>query len=211
MKEIILAVMLVFLGSAASAVDMTKEEVISTLKKNDLASLIDLYSKGALVLDTDETTVNKMQLKRNGASYYDSPAPTAKFWYRGMGIQETNQLIAGGYTSVNWNGDVPSFVGIAPEFSYAKGYLTIGSPGTVVEFGTDNAGWLFNQWTTGHNCQVKAEGGGTYGLGTKGTIASCNKPKFEPAVTGLGAIFSAWMKDSKITTRIVWVLVPRTH
>jgi hypothetical protein len=207
MKIFALAVVLVFLGNVASADNMTKEEIISTLNKSNLSSLVDLYSKGALVLDAAGTTVNKMQLKRNGASYYNSVASQARFWYRGMGITETNQLIKDGYTSVNWN--VPSFVGIAPEFSYAKSYLTIENPGAVVEFGTDNAGWLSNQWTTGHGCQVKSEGGGTYGLGTKGTISSCNKPAFMPAVAGLGKIFSDWMRNTTITTRIVWVLVPR--
>lgn len=207
MKKILLVAMLFGLMSAAFAEDMTREEIIRTLEKNHLDSLVGLYIKGALVLDAKGTTINKMQLKRNGAVFHEAEASTAQYWYRGMGIAETNQLVEGGYGSVYW--DVDSYVGIAPMFTYAASYLTIKNPGAVVEFATDREGWLYGQWYGKHGCQIKAEGGGTYGLGVKGSIASCNKPKFDPPVKALGKVFSGWMQDTVVMTRIVWVLVPR--
>ncbi|MCE1782399.1 hypothetical protein LWT85_26855, partial [Enterobacter hormaechei] len=67
-----------------------------------------------------------------------------------------------------------NFCGIAPEYTYSQGYLTNKNPGVVVEFSTIEPGWLYNEFTTKHKCQIKAEGGGTYGLGVIGTSASCD-------------------------------------
>ena len=197
---------LLFFTQSGYADSMDKSEIIKTLEKNNLKSLVQLVDKGALVLDDSGTTINKMQLKRNGASYYNATASTAKFWYRGMPATEVNNLIAVGYSSLNWN--VESFVGIAPEFDYSLGYLWIKNPGVVVEFGTDSNGWLYQDWS-GKKCQIKAEGGGTYGLGLKGTFASCDKKKFPVNTRALGEVFSDWMARTVVTTRVVWVLVPR--
>ncbi|AVS74131.1 hypothetical protein I4I83_07995 [Acidovorax cattleyae] len=188
--------------------DMSQAEIIKTLEANNLASLVPMVQKGILVLNASGTTVNKMQLQRSGFVPHEEDAALARYWYRGMPIQEVNALVASSYSTLEWN--VPSFVGIAPGYSYSYSYLSIKSPGAVVEFGTDAPGWLFQQWSEDNTCQIKAEGGGTYGLGLAGTFASCTARKFPPGTRALGEVFSRWMASAEVTTKIVWVLVPRT-
>ena len=188
---------------------MTRDEVTETLRKEKLDFLVVLFEKGALVLDVNGTTSNKMQLKRSGATFSENSYEKAKFWYRGMPMNEARELVANNYESVNWN--VESYVGISHSFSYSLSYLTINNPGVVVEFSTDNEAWLPQQWA---KCPPKLEGKGvfSYGLGRKGTVSSKKsecKSSFKPEPLALGEIFSKWMKNTDITTRIVWVLVPR--
>ncbi|WP_375576712.1 hypothetical protein [Paracidovorax oryzae] len=190
------------------AEEMSQADIIRTLEANDLASLVPLVQKGILVLNVSGTTVNKMQLQRSGFVPHDEDAAAARYWYRGMPIPEVNALVASSYNTLVW--DVPSFVGIAPSYPYAYSYLSIKSPGAVVEFGTDASGWLFQQWSKDNTCRIKAEGGGTYGLGLTGTFASCTASKFPPGTRALGEVFSRWMASAEVTTKIVWVLVPRT-
>ncbi|MDA8455575.1 hypothetical protein M4R22_12450 [Acidovorax sp. GBBC 3334] len=187
--------------------EMSQADIIKTLESNDLASLVPMVQKGILVLNASGTTVNKMQLQRSGFVPHDEDAAAARYWYRGMLIPEVNALVASSYGTLEWN--VPSFVGISPRYAYSYGYLSIKNPGAVVEFGTDASGWLFKQWSQDNTCQIKAEGGGTYGLGLAGTFASCNARKFPAGTRALGEVFSHWMASNEVTTRIVWVLVPR--
>lgn len=193
----------------ALADDMTSKQVMDTLTKNNLSSLIPLYEKGILKLDTKNTTVNSMKLIRGDAAYQDSDAAHATYWYRGMGVDETNALIANNMERLTWGPD--DFLGIAPEFTYSKGYLSNKNPGTVVEFGTDASGWLYTQWSRNHPCQIKAEGGGTYGLGPKGTVTSCNNgpTAYRPPIATLGDVFNPWLANNTVTSKIVYVQATR--
>ncbi len=201
----LLVLMILFSAESASAENMSKAEIIKTLEKNQLTGLVELVNKGALVLDEKNTTNKQMKLTRNGLVTHDEWAENARYWYRGMQIQEAQALIRNNYTTLDWNQN--TFLGIAPEFSYSQQYLTAKNPGVIVEFGTDSNGWLYGKWSKDNTCKTKAEGGGTYGLGLTGTIASCKK--FNPPVQALGSIFSDWMRSFVVTTRIVWVLLPR--
>ncbi|MBE9036013.1 hypothetical protein [aff. Roholtiella sp. LEGE 12411] len=202
-----LVLMILFSAGSASAVEMSKEEIIKTLERNNLEKLVELVDKGYLVLDAKNTTVNQMKLIRKGLVTYDKTAENAAYWYRSMMIPEAQHLLENSYKTLKWN--QKTFLGIAPSFPYASSYLTAKNPGITVEFGTDGNGWLYQQWSKDNTCQIKAEGGGTYGLGLTGTIASCDQKKFPSPVLALGSIFSDWMNSFKVTTKVIWVLLPR--
>ncbi|MDE1149598.1 MAG: hypothetical protein PW843_23855 [Azospirillaceae bacterium] len=208
-KKLMLVFGLVVLPSLAGAVDMTPEQIRATLNANGMPKMVALYDKGLLVLDTKNTTVNIMRLTSTRGIYKDAEAENAMYWYRGMSSAEANTFVAGGSNSVAWQQN--SYVGIAPQYSYVQKYLTSADPGAIIEFGTDNAGWLYTQWSKDHPCKVKAEGGGTYGLGYTGSTASCNQgtTAYKPPIQGLGQIFNPWLEKSTVRSQVVYVLADR--
>src|SRR6185312_675245 len=92
-------------------------------------------------------------------------ASEAACWYRTMSKEDFSSLLE--------RREVPQksdYWGIATNREYAKGYLTNTSPAScLVEFDTGGAGRLFQLFQE-NGIQIKAEGGGgTFGLGDKGT------------------------------------------
>ncbi|MCM2291821.1 hypothetical protein NAC44_05710 [Allorhizobium sp. BGMRC 0089] len=208
-KTPILALLLMTLPGLAFAESMTPAQIEKTLKDNNMSAMIPLYQSGALVLDEKNTTVNIMRLNSPDGAYEESAAADAQYWYRGMPAQEANSFVANGSVAVEWQEN--SYIGIAPQYSYSKDYLKAKNPGAVIEFKTAAAQWLYDQWSVQHSCTIKAEGGGTYGLGYKGSTQSCNKGKnaFKPPIQGLGAIFNPWLQDHTVTSNVVYVLGKR--
>lgn len=97
-----------------------------------------------------------------GQDYYIQ-AQYTQYWYRSMTTPEFDQL----NRNNRFYGD--SYGGIAPYREYAGQYLTNTSPSThIVEFKTPSAGFLYTEFTS-KSWGVKAEGGGTYGLGPTGS------------------------------------------
>ncbi|WP_454020733.1 hypothetical protein [Azospirillum sp. Marseille-Q6669] len=209
MKRFLFFIILALLPNIAAADTMTASDIINTLKRNNMDVLIPMYEKGILILDSKNTTVNAMKLVRNYAAFADAEAEKAKFWYRGMPTQQANDFINSNYSRLGL--PEKSFVGIAPRFSYVMQYVTNSDPGVVFEFGTDSEGWLYKQWSVDHPCQIKAEGGGTYGLGPSGTYASCNNGPnaYKPKIDNLGGMFNKWLADNTITAKVAYVLANR--
>lgn len=91
-------------------------------------------------------------------------AARAQYWYRTMKKSE--------YLLHKKDGEfveLPDFAGVAPNHKYSRGYLTNNSDEIMtLEWDIPGAGKLY-QMMTANGITVKAEGGGTYGLGTAGT------------------------------------------
>lgn len=92
-------------------------------------------------------------------------AANTQYWYRAMTPDEFDML----NRNNRFFGD--SYGGIAPNRQYVRGYFTNNSEGThIIEFRTPGAGYLHGQFSPKilEWGGVKAEGGGTYGLGPTG-------------------------------------------
>jgi hypothetical protein len=112
-------------------------------------------------------------------------AAEARYWYRSMTPSEFETL----NRNNRFHGD--SYGGIATHRQYVRQYFTNNSEGThLVEFTTPSAGFLFQQLTP--IGQIKAEGGGTFGLGPTGTGAG-----------KAGAAFNSLLAKRQITWELV--------
>jgi hypothetical protein len=96
-------------------------------------------------------------------------------WYRGMSKQEFDQLFNFNIVDTSPN----SYTGIAPNRAYVKdGFFANNSLGThIVEFGPTlnlNQDEDFSIYRNFHNLgfSLKAEGGGTFGLGERGSTSA---------------------------------------
>ncbi|MGM3174158.1 hypothetical protein [Dickeya lacustris] len=190
-------------SQAASAAD---DNVIKLIKKNDLDNtrVLTMYQNGGLVVATE--TPNKLILVNPKVKITNENADNAMSWYRGMQFAEYKTFDANKYKTLPCV-QQDSFCGITPEYNYAKEYLTIQNPGVMIEFRTIEPGWLYNDFSTKHHCQIKAEGGGTYGLGQKGTSGSCDA---DYKKQGLGNIFNTWLQaPQKIDPIIAYVLLAK--
>jgi hypothetical protein len=106
-------------------------------------------------------------------------------WYRGMSKQEFDQLFNFNIVDTSPN----SYTGIAPNREYVKnGFFANNSLGThIVEFGPTlnlNQDEDFSIYRNFHGLgfSLKAEGGGTFGLGDKGSSSA----RQQQAVRGYG-------------------------
>ncbi|MCW7763765.1 hypothetical protein [Photorhabdus luminescens] len=112
---------------------------------------------------------NDIELNNTSTYNQDAEADTAQYWYRGMSKSEYISLDPNGYNAIPFVTE-KSYCGIVPQYTYAKKYPKDEKPKIMIEFSTEGAGWLFKEFSTpvnkgGHGCGLKAEGGGTYGLG----------------------------------------------
>ncbi|OCA55389.1 MULTISPECIES: hypothetical protein [Photorhabdus] len=191
-------------ASQACNVDPQIERIIT---QNGLANtkVMSMYRSCTLTVTAD--TPNKVTLTNSKAAKRDNVAEKAMYWYRGMGINEYIAFDQNKYKNVPCVTQA-SFCGIAPEYTYSQSYLTNRNPGVVIEFSTIEPSWLYNDFTVKHQCQYKAEGGGTYGLGVTGTSASCDA---EYKRIGIGNIFNGWLsgKPAKIDVIISYVLLAK--
>lgn len=93
------------------------------------------------------------------------PAADTQYWYRSMTEEEFDKLNRNNRFYGNTYG------GIAPYRKYVRDYFTNNSDGCyIVEFKTPSAGFLYQEFVKrkAEWGDVKAEGGGTYGLGPTG-------------------------------------------
>lgn len=150
---------------------------------------------------------NDIELNNTVTLNQDDEAATAKYWYRGMGKDEYILLDRNGYNAIPCVTEA-SYCGITPQYTYAKTYPTSEKPKITIEFSTEGSGWLYNEFTTQHQCQIKAEGGGSYGLGRTGTsgdrVSSC-----KPAEYRVGVEFNRWLSGHKIQSQVSYVLLPK--
>ncbi|MBC8953060.1 hypothetical protein [Xenorhabdus sp. PB62.4] len=204
-KKSYLLMLPILLGvSHFSVADKAIEDLIT---KNGLkdTKVMSLYKNGTLVVETN--TSNKVTLINKKAAKANKAAEDAMYWYRGMGSNEYKAFDANKYRKVPCVTEAKAFCGIAPRFDYSKGYLTNKNPGVVIEFSTIEPKWLYNDFHGQHGCEVKAEGGGTYGLGPAGTSASCDTTYKQK---GLGNVFNKWLeKPEKIDVIISYVLLAK--
>ncbi|PHM50458.1 hypothetical protein [Xenorhabdus miraniensis] len=204
-KKSYLLILPILLGvSHFSVADRAIEDLIT---KNGLkdTKVMSLYKNGTLVVETE--TPNKVTLISKKAKKADEEAQEAMFWYRAMQMKEYKAFDTNKYQKVPCVTEAKAFCGIAPRFDYSKDYLTNKNPGVVIEFSTIEPKWLYHDFTELHKCQVKAEGGGTYGLGPAGTYASCDTTYKQK---GLGNVFNKWLeKPEKIDVIISYVLLAK--
>ncbi|MDX7991751.1 hypothetical protein [Xenorhabdus littoralis] len=195
----------VLLGvSHFSMADKAIEDLIT---KNGLkdTKVMSLYKNGTLSVEV--TTKNKVTLINKKAAKDNKEASQAMYWYRAMGLNEYKKFDSNKYRKVPCVTEKNSFCGIAPEFKYSKGYLGNNNPGVVIEFSTKKPKWLYDDFYELHKCKVKGEGGGTYGLGPRGTSASCNASYKQK---GLGNVFNQWLEEpEKIDVIISYVLLKK--
>ncbi|MCW7548859.1 hypothetical protein OO184_13175 [Photorhabdus sp. APURE] len=192
--------------SSFSMACKTDPQIEKIITKNGLKDTKVMSMYKSCTLSVTANTPNKVTLVNKKAANRDDQAEKAMYWYRGMEIKEYKAFHQNKYKSLPCvKGE--SFCGIAPQSTYSRGYLTNKSPGVVIEFSTIEPKWLYNEFTTKHKCQVKAEGGGTYGLGVTGTSASCDD---QYKKLGIGNVFNKWLeKPAKIDVIISYVLLAK--
>ena len=200
-----IALLISFFSFQVFANDPTLNEVENILRANHLPRIIELYRTGEMVVDSKNTTPNKLVLanSRIPADPEFLEAADAQDWFRAVQIAEFNSMNGFQVACIENN----SFCGIAPNITYVKGFLTNRRPGVVIQFRSPAKGWLYNRLTTQGRCQVKAEGGGTYGLGQKGIWRSCAGELKVPG--GPGRAFNAYIVGNEIVANVAYVLVPR--
>ncbi|MCW7763773.1 hypothetical protein [Photorhabdus luminescens] len=192
--------------SSFSMACKTDPQIEKIITKNGLGNTKVMSMYKNCTLSVTANTPNKVTLVNKKAAKRDDQAEKAMYWYRGMEIKEYKAFHQNKYKSLPCvKGE--SFCGIAPQYTYSQGYLTNKKPGVVIEFSTIEPKWLYNEFTTKHKCQVKAEGGGTYGLGVTGTSASCDD---QYKKLGIGNVFNKWLeKPAKIDVIISYVLLAK--
>ncbi|WP_434524342.1 hypothetical protein [Photorhabdus asymbiotica] len=209
-KKVFLIAPLLFAISSVSMACMKdpeniRNQVKDAINANGLAKtkVMSLYTN--CVLRVKDNTPNKLTLRSNKTANSDNEAEKSTYWYRGMEIKEYQTFDKNRNEKISCVQE-NSFCGIAPQFTYSQGYLTNNKPGAVIEFKTEKAGWLYDDFTTKHNCKTKAEGGGTYGLGVTGTSASCDAAYKK---SGIGNIFNGWLSKNKVQAQVAYVLLKK--
>lgn len=204
-RSTLLYLLLVFSAISSTSAQAGDSNIEKLIEKNGLkdSKVMSMYKNGQLVVDVQ--TPNKVILKNKKNMPTDADAKTAMYWYRAMSVPEFVQFNKASFKNIPCSNAGNHFCGIAPAYNYAAKYLSNAEPGVIVEFGTIEPGWLFDNFTTQHACQIKAEGGGTYGLGPTGTSASCDLTYRKQ---GLGNVFNQWLgPDKKIDVTISSVLL----
>ncbi|WP_387689748.1 hypothetical protein [Photorhabdus sp. RM71S] len=159
---------------------------------------------------------NDVELNNTSTHNQEAKEVTAQYWYRGMGKNEYISLDKSGYNAIPCVKE-ESYCGIAPEYTYAKKFPKDKNkdekPKITIEFTTEGAGWLYKEFSTpikegGHGCKIKAEGGGSYGLGRTGTsgdkVSSCKPDKYK-----VGDEFNQWLSEKRIQHKVAYVLLPK--
>ncbi|MGV8002761.1 hypothetical protein QPK14_11805 [Photorhabdus temperata subsp. temperata] len=190
--------------------NQVKDAIIKNgLEKTKVMSMYENCKLRANVKDFEKR--NDVELNNTSTHNQDNEAETAKYWYRGVGKEEYILLDHNGYNRIPCVTE-ESYCGIAPQYTYAKTYPKNVKPKIAIEFSTDGVGWLFKEFSTpvkegGHGCQIKAEGGGSYGLGRTGTSGD----KVSSCVPGykVGVEFNNWLSGHKIQAQVSYVLLPK--
>ncbi|OWO86474.1 hypothetical protein B5C26_01305 [Photorhabdus luminescens] len=212
-KKILLIAPLLLAMSSFSMACMKDPENIRNQVKNAITvnglaktKVMSMYENCKLRANTNNFEKrNDVELNNTSTHNQDSEAETAKYWYRGMGKSEYISLDRNGYNAIPCVTE-ESFCGITPRYTYAKPYPKDEKPKITIEFTTEGAGWLYNEFTTKHKCSTKAEGGGTYGLGKTGASGSCDA---EYKGIGIGNVFNRWLSGHQIQAQVSYALLPK--
>ncbi|AXG48115.1 hypothetical protein GPY51_20065 [Photorhabdus laumondii subsp. laumondii] len=173
------------------------------LAKTKVMSMYENCKLRANVKDFDKR--NDVELNNTSTHNQDDKIDKAKYWYRGMGKSQYISLDQNRYTAIPCVTEGENdYCGIAPAYTYAKTYPKTEKPKITIEFSTEGLGWLYNEFTTKHDCEYKVEAGTlSYGLGKKGS-----KCKVPPQYN-TGVEFNKWLSTNEIQAQVAYVLLPK--
>ncbi|MCA6221736.1 hypothetical protein [Photorhabdus antumapuensis] len=174
---------------------------VNGLAKTKVMSMYENCKLRANVNDFEKR--NDVELNNTSTHNQDDEIRTAKYWYRGMGKNEYISLDQKGYNEIPCvkKGE-NDYCGIAPKYTYSKEFPNK-KPRILIEFTTEGAGWLYNEFTTKHMCEYKLEAGtSSYGLGKKGT--KCKDSKYK-----VGDEFNKWLSGHQIQAQVSYALLPK--
>ncbi|AWK42801.1 MULTISPECIES: hypothetical protein [Photorhabdus] len=155
-------------------------------------------------------TGNRIILTNNKSKNKNERAEIAMYWYRGMGIEEFKLFDSNKFKSIPCVNVPNRFCGISPEYTYAKSYPMREDKKFVIEFSTVEPGWLYNEFTTKHNCEIDVESRGeSYGLGGIGALKK-DKSNCQPKGYKVGDEFNKWLSEKpvKIEAIIAYIQLP---
>ncbi|AXG48118.1 hypothetical protein GPY51_22290 [Photorhabdus laumondii subsp. laumondii] len=155
-------------------------------------------------------TGNRIILTNNKSKNRNERAEIAMYWYRGMGIEEFKLFDSNKFKSIPCVNVPNRFCGISPEYTYAKSYPMREDKKFVIEFSTVEPGWLYNEFTTKHNCEIDVESRGeSYGLGGIGALKK-DKSNCQPKGYKVGDEFNKWLSEKpvKIEAIIAYIQLP---
>ncbi|WP_118987794.1 hypothetical protein [Photorhabdus sp. CRCIA-P01] len=192
--------------SMACNIDPTVENIIKSYGLQE-TKVMSMYKKCELDV---VNTGNRIILTNNKFQNRDEHAGIAMYWYRGMGIEEYKLFDSNNFKKIPCANIPNRFCGISPEYTYAKSYPMREDKKFVIEFSTVEPGWLYNEFTTKHNCEINIESRGeSYGLGGIGTLkkdeSNCKSKGYK-----VGDEFNKWLSEKpiKIEATISYVQLP---
>ncbi|MCA6221748.1 hypothetical protein [Photorhabdus antumapuensis] len=192
--------------SMACNIDPTVEDIIKSYGLQE-TKVMSMYKKCELDV---VNTGNRIILINNKSQNRDERAEIAMYWYRGMGIEEYKLFDNNNFKRIPCANMPNRFCGIAPEYTYAKSYPMREDKKFVIEFSTVEPGWLYNEFTTKHNCEINIESRGeSYGLGGIGALKK-DELNCKPKGYKVGDEFNKWLseKPTKIEVTISYVQLP---
>ncbi|NHB94056.1 hypothetical protein [Photorhabdus cinerea] len=192
--------------SVACNIDPMVENIIKSYGLQE-TKVMSMYKKCEFYV---VNTGNRIILTNNESRNIDERAELAIYWYRGMGIDEYKLFDSNKYTRVPCANIPNRFCRISPEYTYAKSYPMREDKKFIIEFRTIEPGWLYNEFTTKHNCEINVESRGeSYGLGEITTLIK-DESNCEPKGYKMGDEFNKWLSEKpvKIETTISYVQLP---
>ncbi|WP_387689744.1 hypothetical protein [Photorhabdus sp. RM71S] len=192
--------------SMACNIDPMVENIIKSYGLQE-TKVMSMYKKCELDV---VNTGNRIILTNNKSQNRDEHAGIAMYWYRGMGIEEYKLFDSNNFKKIPCANIPNRFCGISPEYTYAKSYPMREDKKFVIEFSTVEPGWLYNEFTTKHNCEINIESRGeSYGLGGIVTLKK-DESNCKPKGYKVGNEFNKWLSEKpiKIETTISYVQLP---
>ncbi|MBS9433365.1 hypothetical protein [Photorhabdus hainanensis] len=153
---------------------------------------------------------NRVILTNNKSENRNERAEIAMYWYRGMGIEEYKLFDSNNFKSIPCVNVSNRFCGISPEYIYSKSYPIREDKKFVIEFKTIEPGWLYNEFTTKHDCEIDVKSRGrSYGLGEI-NASKKDESNCKPKGYKIGDEFNKWLsgKPAKIEAIIAYVQLP---
>ncbi|MEK9494953.1 hypothetical protein V2H77_00385 [Photorhabdus sp. P32] len=188
--------------SMACDIDPTVENIIKNYGLQE-TKVMSMYKNCELDV---VNTGNRIILTNNKSQNRDERAEIAMYWYRRMEIEEYKLFDSNKFKRIPCVNVPNRFCGISPEYTYAKSYPMREDRKFVIEFSTVEPGWLYNEFTTKHNCEIDVESRGeSYRLGGIGALKkdelNCHK---------IGDEFNQWLSENpaKIEATISYVQLP---
>ncbi|CAQ83596.1 MULTISPECIES: hypothetical protein [Photorhabdus] len=192
--------------SVACNIDQMVENIIKSYGLQE-TEVMSMYKKCEFDV---VNTGNKIILTNNESRKSDERAELAIYWYRGMGIEEYKLFDSNKYTRIPCANIPNRFCRISPEYTYAKSYPMREDKKFVIEFRTIEPGWLYNEFTTKHNCEINVESRGeSYGLGEISTLIK-DESNCKPKGYNIGNEFNKLLleKPVKMEVTVSYVQLP---
>ncbi|KGM27275.1 hypothetical protein CE143_15890 [Photorhabdus luminescens] len=192
--------------SVACNIDPTVENIIKSYGLQE-TKVMSMYKKCEL---DAVNTGNRIILTNHKSQNRNERAEIAMYWYRGMGIEEFKLFDSNKFKSIPCVNVPNRFCGISPEYTYAKSYPMREDKKLVIEFSTVKPGWLYNEFTTKHNCEIYVESRGeSYRLGGMGALKE-DESNCEPKGYKVGDEFNNWLSEKpvKIEVTISYIQLP---